>query len=51
MVLNLTFERNLDLLKISRDGYTFLDWFSDIGGIQGMLISVVGVIIVAWNHN
>ena len=47
----MTFERNLNLSKISRDGYTFLDWFSDIGGIQGMLLSVIGVVVSIWNHN
>ena len=32
-VMDITFERNLDLNQISRDGYTILDWVSDIGGI------------------
>ena len=31
--MDVTFERNLDLIVITRDGYTLLDWISDIGGI------------------
>lgn len=30
---NFSFEMNLDLLRIFRQGYTFLDLISDIGGI------------------
>ena len=32
-VAGLTFEMNLDVLIISRTGYTVLDMFSDVGGI------------------
>jgi len=31
--MDVTFERNMDLIIIARDGYTILDWISDIGGI------------------
>ena len=31
--VDITFERNLNLQRTARDGYTILDWFSDIGGI------------------
>ena len=31
--VDVTFERNLTLQIVTRDGYTFLDWISDIGGI------------------
>ena len=49
--MNVTIERNLDLYQISRDGYTILDWISDIGGIQGILISAVGIVVGYWNYN
>ena len=42
---------NLGLQVISRDGYTILDWLSDIGGIQGIFISGLAIFIGFWNHN
>jgi len=29
-MMNVTFERNLNLTVVARDGYTILDWISDI---------------------
>ena len=49
--MDVTIERNLSLVKISRDGYTFLDWISDIGGIQGILISTIAIFMGIWNYN
>lgn len=49
--MDITFERNLDMVSIARDGYTVLDWISDIGGIQGILISAVAIILSFWNYN
>ena len=42
---------NLDLRVVSRDGYTLLDLISDIGGAQGMLISLSAFFLSIWNHN
>ena len=42
---------NRDQKVIARSGYTFLDYLSDIGGMQGMIISGVGYIIAIWNFN
>ena len=28
-----------------------LDWFSDIGGIQTILISFIGIFVYFWNYN
>ena len=28
-----------------------MDWISDIGGMQGMLISGAALILAIWNHN
>ena len=47
----ITLERNLNLKEVQRDGYTLLDWFSDIGGIQGILISIIGIFLSLWNYN
>ena len=41
---------NLDQLVIARDGYTFLDFVSDIGGMQGMLISGCAFVLAIYNY-
>ena len=40
-----------DLKMIARDGYTILDWISNVGGMQGMLISAMAFFLSIWNHN
>ena len=42
---------NLDLNVISRSGYTVVDIFSDVGGLQGILISGIVFFLNIWNHN
>ena len=49
--VDITFEMNMDQLVISRDGYTILDWLSDIGGIQGIFISALAIFISLCNYN
>ena len=49
--LDITIERDLNLLLVSREGYTYLDWISDIGGIQGILISAIAIILSLYNYN
>ena len=41
---------NRDLIVVTRDLYTVLDWLSDIGGIHGMFISAVAVVIGYLNY-
>ena len=48
---DVTIEMNLDLRVISRDGYTLLDWVSDVGGVQGMLISASAFVLSILNFN
>ena len=36
---------------MARDGYTLLDFFSDIGGIQGILVSAAAIFLGMWNYN
>ena len=48
---DITIEMNLDLRVIARDGYTFLDYVSDIGGLEGMLITAMAAFLSIWNHN
>ena len=49
--MDITLEMDLTLTGLSRDGYTFLDWISDIGGIQGIFISVIALLLSLWNYN
>ena len=49
--VDITFEVNPHQLVIARDMYTFLDLLSDIGGMQGMLVSGFGFLIAIWNFN
>ena len=48
---NISVEMNRDLKLLSRDGYTLLDLFSDIGGIQSILFSFAGTIVAILNYN
>ena len=49
--MEFTIEMNLDLLVIARSGYTFLDWMSDIGGMQGILMSGIAYLMAICNFN
>ena len=49
--MDITVEMNLNQVIIARDGYTYLDFLSDIGGMQGMLISLIAFFISFWNYN
>ena len=40
-----------DLLFVERTSYTVLDVLSDLGGIQSILISVIGLILAILNSN
>ena len=44
-------EMNLDLAKVSRSGYTFIDVLSDIGGIQSILISGITILMSIFSYN
>ena len=49
--MDITVEKNLDQIVIARDGYTLLDLISDIGGMQGILISGAAMVLTIFNHN
>lgn len=49
--MDITVEMNLNKKMVARDGYTSLDFLSDIGGMQGMLISFAAIWLAFWNHN
>ena len=49
--LDITVEMNLNQLVIAREGYTMLDFLSDTGGMQGLLISGATLVIGIWNYH
>ena len=49
--MDISIEMNLSQRVVARAGYTFLDYLSDIGGMQGMLISGVAYFLAFWNFN
>ena len=51
MQMDIMVEMNLDLGKLERSGYTFIDVLSDIGGIQSILISGITIMIGLFNYN
>ena len=42
---------NLDVVTITRTGYTVLDLLSDVGGIESILISGLNFLLAIWNYN
>ena len=48
---DITIEMNRNLTRIAREGYTILDWISDVGGMQGMLFSGAALFLAFWNYN
>ena len=51
VVMEISIERNLDLKVVSREGYTILDFLSDLGGMQGLIYSVLAMMLGFWNYN
>ena len=49
--MDITLEMNLDMVQIARQGYTILDVLSDVGGLQGLLLSICMALLVVWNYN
>ena len=49
--MDITVEMNLSKVTVERSGYTFLDVLSDVGGIQGLLLSFCGLIVGIANYN
>jgi len=49
--VDVTVEMDLNLTIVFREGYTVLDWISDIGGMQGMLLGLLAAFVAFWNYN
>ena len=51
VIMEITVERNLDQVVVVREGYTILDYLSDIGGMQGLIFSGFALLLSLWNYN
>ena len=49
--MDISIEMNVDYTTLARHGYTTLDFFSDIGGIQSISMSFIGVFLSMWNYS
>lgn len=50
VLMEATIEMNLDLKIIDRNGYTFIDLLSDVGGVQAVLVSFMAAWMTLWNY-
>ena len=48
-IMSVSFEMDLDQYAIERSHFTFLDLLSNIGGLESIFISVMGLIVSTWN--
>ena len=46
--MDITVEMNLSVKNVERAGYSFFDLLSDVGGMQGLLISCCGIILTIY---
>ena len=51
LVQGIWIQLSLDLSVVERTGYTVLDVLSDVGGLQGILISAISISLSILNHN
>ena len=47
----ITVEMDPNLMMYERSVYTFFDLLSDIGGLNGILMTIAGIICATWNFN
>ena len=51
MLMLLSFEMDLDQDVINRVGYNVIDMFSDVGGIQSILMTSFALVLTVFNYN
>ena len=49
--MDITFEMNRHQRVVARNGYTILDFISDIGGMQGIMMLFFAIFCSMWNWN
>ena len=47
----MTIEMDPNLLMYERSVYTIFDLLSDLGGLNGILMTIFGLICATWNYN
>ena len=51
MWLSITIEMDLSIIELERTLYTYFDLLSDVGGLSGILVTIITIILRVWNHN
>ena len=51
LVQGIQVDHDANLTLLQRDGYTIIDILSDVGGIQGILLSGITLFLSVWNYN
>ena len=49
--VSVTIERDLSLTEHARYIYTFFDFLSDIGGLSGVLVTILAFVSAIWNYD
>lgn len=49
--MDISIEMNLNQTTLARTGYTVLDVLSDVGGIQSIIMSAIGLVLGILNYN
>ena len=49
--VSVTIERDLNLTEHARYIYTFFDFLSDIGGLSGVLVTILAFVSAIWNYD
>ena len=49
--LSVTLEMDLNLMTYERTLYTMFDLLSDVGGLSGILVTIMTLIMTIWNYN
>lgn len=49
--VSVTIEMDPNLLMYERSVYTIFDLLSDLGGLNGILMTIFGLICATWNYN
>ena len=49
--ISVTIEMDPNLTLYERSVYTVFDMLSDLGGLNGILMTICGIICATWNYN
>ena len=49
--MDITIEYNLDQTVVWREGYKVMEFLSDVGGVQSILLRLIGLFVGIVNYN